>query len=512
MLSMQGDTSMKPWKNHKVIPIATIILVSGFMSFAYQNCARAKFTIDPAAKSEALGKESVFDRDQGDDGSVPGSRPGDDGAIAGGGSRPGDDGAMPGGTVPGQDPSVPMFPGFPIGNDPRIPIGSMPGMDPMIPGLPTGNDPRVPIGSMPGMDPNIPAGGVTGNDPKMPGGVPTGNDPAVPMTSVPISFTFYCSNWQSDSAGGNVLTAEALKIVIFNQMNQVACELTGDFKSQILNTKKLTFKPCAGLPAGRYDAHIMDVKQPSNSFLTKELTKSDIIFTINSDGSITPFTRTVGLIYDYNSGHSDYAESNIGGTSTSATQALCDTKVSPLIISMNSQARGIQLTSPLDGIQFDILGQNSFPRAHDKKQISWLAVEQQEYYFIVLPNQNGQVLGIDQMFGDNTRGPDGRFAANGYKALAKYDDDNDRLITEEDGVFNSLRLWNDKNRDGIADSSELFRLQEKSLTVIDLRYDNRYKETDQYGNQTLMKSVVKAEDGKLHLLFDLWFRYLNITK
>jgi hypothetical protein len=50
------------------------------------------------------------------------------------------------------------------------------------------------------------------------------------------------------------------------------------------------------------------------------------------------------------------------------------------------------------------------------------------------------------------------------------------------------------------------------VAVIDLHFDNRYKEQDQYGNQTLMKSVVQMEDGKMHLLFDLWFRYVNITK
>jgi len=34
-------------------------------------------------------------------------------------------------------------------------------------------------------------------------------------------------------------------------------------------------------------------------------------------------------------------------------------------------------------------------------------------------------------------------------------------------------------------------------------------ETDRYGNETRMKSVVQTKDGRLHLIVDLWFRYLQ---
>jgi hypothetical protein len=420
---------MNARKNSKLLPTLTAVVLGGLMTFGYQNCSRAKFTIDEAAKAEALGKEGVF-----------GNTPGDDGNIA------------------------------------------------------------RPPGSRPGDDANV--GGKN----------PQGNDSNTPRTNVPVNFSFECSNAHSTAAGGNVLTASALKIVIVNKSNQVVCELNGDFKSQILNTKMVSFTPCSELPAGKYEAHIMDAAASSSAFISKEFTQSDIQFTKNADGTYTTSSKKIAILYDFNKQNSQYASVNKNGTSTDATQANCDSRVSPLIVSMNSESRGIKLTSPLDGIQFDILGDNSFPRAHDKKQISWLTDEDQEYYFIVLPNKQGRVLGIDEMFGDNTRGPDGKFAANGYAALAKYDDDRDAKITEDDEVFSELRLWKDSNRDGIADPNELYTLQEKNLTVIDLHYDKRYKETDQYGNQTLMKSVVKTEDGKLHLVFDLWFRYLNITK
>ncbi len=57
-------------------------------------------------------------------------------------------------------------------------------------------------------------------------------------------------------------------------------------------------------------------------------------------------------------------------------------------------------------------------------------------YFLVLPNSSGGVSGIDEMFGDNTRGPDGKFAANGYEVRLK------SIVSMEDGCVNLIYdLW-----------------------------------------------------------------------
>lgn len=187
---------------------------------------------------------------------------------------------------------------------------------------------------------------------------------------------------------------------------------------------------------------------------------------------------------------------------------LCDERRSPLIISLDNSTKGIGLTSILDGIKFDIMGSKALPSPHYAKQISWFKQGNTDYYFLALPN-HGVVEGIDQLFGDNTLGPDGKFAANGYLALAKYDLNNDKLITSLDPIFKELRLWKDVNRDGKSEPDELFTLDEMGIIKIDLNYDNKYKEVDKYGNATLMKSVVQTKDGKLHLIFDLWFRVIH---
>lgn len=372
-----------------------------------------------------------------------------------------------------------------------------------------GDDGMTASGVMPG------SGGAS--TPQMP--TTAGPNPSMDADSqhrLDISFGFLCSNVQSKAAGGNLLTASSVKVVIAKPGEKTPlCEVNGDFKSEILNKKQVSLKLCGGLDPGSYVAYIVDTKVPyMNGKMTieKSLTHDLLKFSIASDGTIKKSgSGKVNILYDLNKSQQLYGSLNKQyGSSTNDTQKDCDKRASPLIVSMESKARGIVLSSPLDGVQFDILGARSAPKAHSMKQISWMVEEDHEYYFIALPNKQGQVVGIDELFGDNTYGPDRKFADNGYAALAKYDDDRDHLITPHDEVFEHLRLWKDSNLDGIAQPNELYTLKEKKVALIDLRYDKRYQETDIYGNQTLMKSVVKTEDGKLHLLFDLWFRYLNI--
>jgi hypothetical protein len=124
--------------------------------------------------------------------------------------------------------------------------------------------------------------------------------------------------------------------------------------------------------------------------------------------------------------------------------------------------------------------------------------------FLALPRR-GQVKGVDELFGNNTFGPDYTFAENGFAALAKYDLNHDGKIDAKDPIFRDLRLWSDKNKDGIVQPEELKSLQELGLEEIDLQYDSSYYERDQYGNESRFRSDVKSVNGQLHMIFDLWF-------
>ncbi len=188
---------------------------------------------------------------------------------------------------------------------------------------------------------------------------------------------------------------------------------------------------------------------------------------------------------------------------------------SPLVLDMRGAdqiSEPIHLSAPQNGVFFDILGANARPRAHALKKISWM--RDPLVMPIVLPNKNGQVLGIDELFGDNTAGPDGKFADNGFHALAKYDGLSlsgrraakpNGVINEQDEVFAQLRLFYDKNSNGVAEDGELITLRRAGIELIDLDYDRSYYSRDAYGNEIKFKSVARTRNGVLRPIFDIWF-------
>jgi hypothetical protein len=391
------------------------------LMLSFQNCSKAKFTIDPAAKSEAVSGANILG---GDKESITDTTPGDDGSIAG--PRPGDDTGAPKDTAP----SMP----------------SMPSM-PSIPGLPSSG----------GGKPNT------------------------------ITFARMCTFGDGSHASKMLWdnTSEVKLLFTASDNKTILCEVD-NIRQQIINKKPVDISSCKGLPTGS-PIFVVEMSVTSN------FPANNIAF----EGSV--YQGELSSIMPVNL---NYTTSN-----DSANAKNCESD-DPLLIQLNTRKpKPIVLTAPEQGVMFDLLGQMIKP-AHEKVLTSWFAESETENYFLALPNSQGQVLGIDQLFGNSTRGPDGEFASHGFAALAKYDEDRDGLMTAEDSVFSELRLWKDANRDGIAQSDELFTLEEKGVIVIDLRFDPRYREKDQHGNMVKYKSVVKMKDNSYGLVYDLWLKFL----
>lgn len=87
-------------------------------------------------------------------------------------------------------------------------------------------------------------------------------------------------------------------------------------------------------------------------------------------------------------------------------------------------------------------------------------------YFLVLDDGTGKVTRREQLFGDA-----GRKGMNGFEELAKYDKNKDGWIDAKDPVFKKLKLWNDKNGDGVVQKGELVSLKSMKILKISLKYD-----------------------------------------
>lgn len=301
------------------------------------------------------------------------------------------------------------------------------------------------------------------------------------------SFTFVCPTTKTS----DLLHSDDLKVVIESfdydsNTTSVICQVH-NVKKQILDTRTVDLSDCTDIP----DAQNANLEL----FVVPENVESD--FDAHKINTATTPLALGGYSLNYMA------------MDPKAKDAVCDEAGAPLVIQLNNTEQ-IELTAPTEGISFDLLGTRSYMNPHDKVSTSWFkAGSNNDIYFLVKPNSDHLVLGADEMFADTTRGPDGKYAKQGFAALAKYDDNKDLIISEDDVIFNELRLWKDDNHDGIVQEEELSTLKSKNIVAIDLRYETRLRESDIYGNQSLYKSVVVMADQSYGMIFDLGLRFVH---
>jgi hypothetical protein len=128
---------------------------------------------------------------------------------------------------------------------------------------------------------------------------------------------------------------------------------------------------------------------------------------------------------------------------------------------------------------------------------------QSEDGFLVVPDSDGKVRSSRNLFGDKmevngTTYPDG-FQA--LRALASKDcgssDARQRYLGPWDGdLYNSkLKIWVDRNRNGVTDENELRSLKEAGVVALNTCYIVHNQDADAFGNGTAMRSAFLYQDG-----------------
>ncbi len=175
---------------------------------------------------------------------------------------------------------------------------------------------------------------------------------------------------------------------------------------------------------------------------------------------------------------------------------------SPLVMSVDTEP--VALTSQSDGVEFDIMGTGHRVRTGWVQHGALLALDR---------NFNGRIDSGRELFGEATRLTTGHFAANGFEALAQYDDphlggNGDGRITAADAIFTTLRLWSDANVNGESEPDELTRLEAHGVESIGLTARPiRPSSVDAAGNLVPLRSDATRADGTSTPVFDVWFRY-----
>ena len=168
--------------------------------------------------------------------------------------------------------------------------------------------------------------------------------------------------------------------------------------------------------------------------------------------------------------------------------------VDPLIFDLDGD--GIETVSIKDGVNFDF-DNNGFA-----EKIGWVSAD--DGLLVRDLNGNGNIDNGGELFGDLTAVAEGINAVNGFEALAAFDVNADGVIDTKDAIYSELKIWQDRNQNGIVDEGELLTLQEAGIAGIGLDYET-INETDEQGNAHTQKGYYIKADGSTALVEDVWF-------
>ncbi|UZA25213.1 putative Ig domain-containing protein [Moraxella bovis] len=161
----------------------------------------------------------------------------------------------------------------------------------------------------------------------------------------------------------------------------------------------------------------------------------------------------------------------------------------------------------------DVIGTDGYKGAlfdHDGDGIatatSW--VSGADGLLVLDRNGDGVINSGRELFGDSTLLSNGSTARHGYEALAEFDDNGDGVINADDEIFSRLKVWQDKNGDGISTQDEMTELDKLGIDNLSLTYRDVNKALGK--GVTVAQQGTYTKDGAKHMMADLQFEHNSI--
>jgi Ca2+-binding RTX toxin-like protein len=158
-------------------------------------------------------------------------------------------------------------------------------------------------------------------------------------------------------------------------------------------------------------------------------------------------------------------------------------RVDPLIIDLNRDGK---VSTTQEKVYFDLDANGIAER------VSWAVPG--DGFLVLDRDGDGKITSGLELFGDNTVMSNGKVAVSGFEALADLDSNGDGIIDALDAVYAQLRVWADKDGDGVFGNGEFYTLEELGIEFIDLRYTEE-NTTDENGNQIVRTGKVVWKGG-----------------
>ena len=177
---------------------------------------------------------------------------------------------------------------------------------------------------------------------------------------------------------------------------------------------------------------------------------------------------------------------------------------SPIIVDVEKD--GFELTDSQEGVWFDLHGDGRL------KLWAWTKANDDDSFLAMDRNGNGLIDDGTELFGSvceqlPVASPE---MANGFRGLAMFDQPErggnaDTVLDANDQEFSALRLWQDRNHNGLSEPEELMPLSNAGLQRLDLEYRESNRR-DRHGNVYRYRSRawVDAQPGGIVTLYDIF--------
>jgi len=194
-------------------------------------------------------------------------------------------------------------------------------------------------------------------------------------------------------------------------------------------------------------------------------------------------------------------------TSCACNASLCNqSDACPLILDLNGD--GILTTSLDDPVHFwiDLNGQSA--------TTAWTDPTTEEA-FLWMDLNNDHAAQVTELFGSRMIAPNGQYHVHGFAALEKYDrpyfgGNGDGQITHKDWLWARLKLWVDRNHDGVSQPTEISVPSAHRIVALNLQrsdgdtYDENGNELYLVGSYVIR---VHGNNTEPRLMADVEFRY-----
>ena len=144
---------------------------------------------------------------------------------------------------------------------------------------------------------------------------------------------------------------------------------------------------------------------------------------------------------------------------------------------------------------------SGFPM-YPNSNVYWPEKNAPGYFLALDENNNGKIDSRKELFSNHT-------FQNGFEALKIHDKNKDNLIDRKDPSFQSLKLWTDKNGDGISQKDEVQSLASHNVKFISLNYNDDQSISYNHGaeaRQSSMFSFLKDGIAKEGHIIDIWLQ------